>query len=414
MIGVPILPQTLNQPLVDMIYFDAGGGHRASASALATVAEQQGRQWRLRLTNLRDVLEPADVVHRLTGVRAEDFYNTMLKFDLTAGVRAILPIMHTLIRRTHAHNATLLARHWIEQRPDLVVSLIPHFNRAILDGLRAADAYHDGLATPMVVVMTDLADTPPHFWIELQDQFVICGTSAAAHQALSIGLPRRRVIRSSGMIVRPEFYQPLEQCRASERERLGLEPDLPTGLVMFGGYGSRRMMTIARRLAELAGKFQFIFICGHNQLLRDRLISMRLAFPHHVEGFTRNVSYFMRLADFFIGKPGPGSISEALVSGLPVIVERNSSTMIQERYNTEWLTENQLGVVIRSFSEIDKAIVTMTDEQIFAQFRGRVAKHNNHAVFEIPEILDHIMAMPRENLDGGRFMGQSESAKLYG
>jgi hypothetical protein len=41
------------------------------------------------------------------------------------------------------------------------------------------------------------------------------------------------------MIVRPEFYQPLEISREYERRRLGLRADLPTGLVMFGGFGSR-------------------------------------------------------------------------------------------------------------------------------------------------------------------------------
>ena len=47
--------------------------------------------------------------------------------------------------------------------------------------------------------------------------------------------------------------------------------------------------------------------------------------PHHipmfVEGFTKEVPYYMRLSDFFIGKPGPGSISEALAMKLPVLVE---------------------------------------------------------------------------------------------
>jgi len=42
----------------------------------------------------------------------------------------------------------------------------------------------------------------------------------------------------------------------------------------------------------------------------------------------------MQLSDYFVGKLGPESVSEALVIGLPVIVERNARTMVQERYNT--------------------------------------------------------------------------------
>ena len=382
-------------PLVDLIYFDAGGGHRASATALQAVAEQQRRRWFIRLINLRDVLEPSDFIRRLTGVRSEDFYNGMLKYGMTAGVAPMLPLLRLLIRRTHGRNVPLLARYWAAPRPDLVVSLIPHFNRTIFEGLRTADVEHDGMATPMVTIMTDLADCPPHFWIEAQEQFLICATAVAARQALAIGLDSQHVVRTSGMIVRPEFYSRRQICRAHERRRLGLNLELPTGLVMFGGYGSRQMLTIARRVAESRQPIQLIFICGHNQYLRQQLTTMELPFGCHVEGFTQDVPYFMQLADFFVGKPGPGAISEALVSGLPVIVARNTSTMVQERYNAEWIVQNQLGLAIRGFSEIGKAVASIIDEEQSRRFRSHVAMLSNRAVFEIPEILDEIMAMPR-------------------
>jgi hypothetical protein len=392
-VGEPV-PQE-DYPLIDIIYFDAGGGHRASAKALQTVAEQQQRQWCIRLINLRDLLEPADFIHRLTGVRSEDLYNAMLRLDLTAGVSPMLPLMRLLIRRTHRHNVALLARHWMDPRPDLVVSLIPHFNRAIFQGLRMADANGDGSATPMVTIMTDLADCPPHFWIEPQDQFLVCATAVAERQALAIGLARENVMRTSGMIVRPEFYNRPRIGRGDEQRRLGLDPLLPTALVMFGGYGSRRMLTIAQRVAESRVPVQLVFICGHNRYLQEQLAAMELPFACHVEGFTSNVPHLMQLADFFIGKPGPGTISEALVSGLPVIVTRNSSTMVQERYNADWIIQNQVGIVIRSFAEIAGAIATVIDVEQSRRFRARIAKLDNRAVFEIPDILDQIMSSPR-------------------
>jgi 1,2-diacylglycerol 3-beta-galactosyltransferase len=384
-----------DRPLIDIIYFDAGGGHRASAKALQSVAEHQRRSWRIRLINLRDLLEPADFIHRLTGVRSEDFYNAMLKLDLTAGVSSMLPLMRLLIRRTHRRNVALLAHHWMEPRPDLVVSLIPHFNRAIFQGLRMADASGDGLATPMVTVMTDLADCPPHFWIEPQDQFLICATAVAERQALAIGLSRENVFRTSGMIVRPEFYNRPQIRRDDERRRLGLDPRLPTGLVMFGGYGSRRMLTIARRVAESHVPVQLVLVCGHNRYLQEQLGAMELPFACHVEGFTSNVPHLMQLADFFIGKPGPGTISEALVSGLPVIVARNTSTMVQERYNTDWIIQNQVGIVIHSFSDIARAITAVVDQQQLRRFRARIASLDNRAVFEIPDILAQLITLPQ-------------------
>ena len=385
-------PAAARETQIDLIFFDAGGGHRASATALKALADQEQRGWQIRMVNLRDILEPIDVFHRLTGVRVEDLYNRMLKYGLTIGTGPMLRAVQFLIRRMHPRNVALLARYWQERRPDLVVSLIPNFNRAIFEGLRIADRARSRPATPMVTILTDLADCPPHFWIERQEQYLICGTAKAAEQAQAMGYPPARVLRTSGMIVRPEFYRRPEISREQERRRLGLRPDVPTGLVMFGGFGSRRMMTIARRVAEAGVKTQLIFLCGHNQRLREQLSAMKLPFPCHVEGFTRDIPHLMQLSDYFVGKPGPGSVSEALVMDLPVIVERNARTMVQERYNTEWIERHQFGVVLRSFNEIVAGIAQMLDPLRLAHFRSCVGALNNRAVFEIPDLLEALIA----------------------
>src|SRR5436305_3363308 len=153
------------------------------------------------------------------------------------------------------------------------------------------------------------------------------------------------VFRTSGMILNPRFYEPLEIDRAAERRKLGLDPARPVGLVMFGGQGSNAMFDIAGTLDDI----QLICICGKNEKLAARLRALKRSSPMVVEGFTEQVRYYMALADFFIGKPGPGSISEALAMKLPVIVERNAWTLPQERYNAEWVVQNQVGIVLKNF-----------------------------------------------------------------
>jgi len=54
----------------------------------------------------------------------------------------------------------------------------------------------------------------------------------------------------------------------------------------------------------------------------------------------------MWLSEFFIGKPGPGSVSEALAMGLPVLVEAGNKTLAQERYNVEWIEEQGVGLPV--------------------------------------------------------------------
>jgi 1,2-diacylglycerol 3-beta-galactosyltransferase len=96
------------------------------------------------------------------------------------------------------------------------------------------------------------------------------------------------------------------------------------------------MARITRKLDQAGLDLQLILICGRNAGLEIKLRAMKTRIPTRVIGFTNEVPQWMQAADFFIGKPGPGSISEALQMRLPVVVESNAWTMPQERYNAAW------------------------------------------------------------------------------
>jgi UDP-N-acetylglucosamine:LPS N-acetylglucosamine transferase len=376
-----------SKPFLDLVYFDAGGGHRSAALALQSVILSRGYPFEVRLVNLQELLDPLDVFRSVTGRRLQDVYNLVLARGWTLGASYLLPGMQAIIRLYHRSQVKLLTQYWQRQKPDLVVSLIPNFNRALYQSLKVTvpDA-------PFVTIMTDFADCPPHFWIERQPkQYLVCGTQHALNQALKVGHPPGRTFLTSGMILRPEFYDDKPIDRAAERKRLGLHPTLPTGLVLFGGEGSAMMRVIAQRLGDSPLDLQLIMICGRNKLLKARLQTLRTRNKLHVEGFVSKIPYFMRLADFFIGKPGPGSISEALHMGLPVIVERNSYTLPQERYNAEWIEEQGVGLVLKSLrSEIVNAAGHLLNPTVFGNMRGAIGKLHNRAVFEVPEILQQI------------------------
>ena len=369
---------------VEFVYFDAGGGHRAAATALRIVTEQQ-LQWNIHLMNLQELLDSIDPVLKLAGLRLQDLYNWLLKSGLTWGTGFGLRVLQAAVRLYHPSEVRLLEGYWRKSQPALVVSLVPHFNRAICESLRRVTP-----STPFVTILTDLADYPPHVWMERQEQFVICGSERAVAQARALGLRKDQIYKTSGMILHPKFFQPITCDRAAERQRLGLDPGLPTGLVMFGGHGSSVMLEIARRLEASKLKLQLIHICGHNERLAAEL--RRIPGRKYVEGFTTEVPYYMHLADFFIGKPGPGSISEALAMKLPVIVECNARTLPQERYNAAWVLEKQVGLVLRSFRHITRTVEVLLDPANFARFRSNAAALNNRAVCEIPGMLREILA----------------------
>jgi 1,2-diacylglycerol 3-beta-galactosyltransferase len=279
----------------------------------------------------------------------------------------------------------LLRDYWAQHTADLVLSVIPHFNREIADSLHPVGTRTSG--APFVTLITDLADYPPHFWIERESEYIIVGTDRARQQALAIGHAADHIFQTSGMILKPKFYEKTSVDRVAERKQLGLEPDCPTGIVLFGGHGSQVMIDITRKLNEAESGVQLILICGHNQKLAAQLKKLQTKKPIAVVGFAENVEYYMALADFFIGKPGPGSISEALQFHLPVIVECNSRTLPQERYNAEWVTENGYGIVVPTFKEIAPAVQHLLQSATFNEFRLKAGEYSNRALFEVPDIL---------------------------
>lgn len=373
-------------PRIEFVYFDAGGGHRAAVSALESAIRARGWRWQIRLTNLQEVLDPLDLLRRVSGVRVQDSYNLMLRRGWTLGSVPLLRLLQTSVHLSHRRIVPLLEAHWRETQPDLLVSCVPNFNRALRESYQ-----HIFSGRPFVTILTDLADYPPHFWIEREPQHFICGTGHAVEQALALGHPPERVSRVSGMILHPRFYQPKPVDRCRERRRLGLDPDLPTALVLFGGHGSKAMREIAGRLERSGLTLQLILICGRNRVLEQALRGESSRLPRVVEGFTSKVSDYMRLADFFIGKPGPGSLSEALAVGLPVIVTSNAYTLPQERYNARWIMENEVGIVLPSFRRIESAVARMIDPDTLSRFRANAAKIENRALLEIPDILARLL-----------------------
>jgi hypothetical protein len=379
---------------IEFGFFDAGGGHRAAATALDIAIRGQQRPWEVRLTNLQELLDTLDILKKYAGIRIEDFYNWMLRSGWTLGSTQLMRVLQLVIRLYHRPTVRMLEAHWNETQADMVVSFVPHFNRALGESFRQAYPQR-----PFVTVLTDIADYPPHFWIERQSQYFICGSERAVAQARSIGHPPDRIFQTSGMILHPRFYEPPIEDRVAEREKLGLRPDLPTALVLFGGFGSGVMLEIAERLDRSDLELQLILICGKNENLAKKLLERKSRVPCFVEGFTTKVNQYMQTADFFIGKPGPGSVSEALAMHLPVIVERNAWTLPQERYNADWVLEKEVGEALNSFKEIVPAVARLIEPTTLARYRANAAAINNQAVFEIPGILQTIFE--RSNASAG-------------
>jgi 1,2-diacylglycerol 3-beta-galactosyltransferase len=378
----------MSDPEVLLFTIDAGGGHRAAARALAAAAEETGAPFRFRVESFQQTLLALDILKRATGLSIEDAYNWILRQRWNAAMVPLLRVMHAAIRvRRPAIVRTLAA--WLRQppRPAAVVSVMPNFNGVMRDAIRAAIP-----GTPLVVVLTDFADFPPRFWIEPGLDRVVVGTDEARAQALAIGIPPERVSRVSGMVMHPRFYRAGgPPVRGRVRGELGLgEADFAVTL-LFGGKGSPEMAPLAERLLAADPAFRVIAICGENPGLYARLAPLEARAAGRLVrlGFTDRVAELLAASDLLVTKPGPGSLSEAFHQRVPVVVTRNVHTIPQERFNTDFVRDRGLGLVVSRTRHIPAAALRLfRDAPARAAIRERLAAlPENRAVYEVVDIV---------------------------
>ena len=104
---------------IDLVYFNAGGGHRSAAVALDTMIRELALPWQVRLVNLFEVLDPRDVFGKTTGMKPEQYYNARLARGWTLGLGRELKILQALIRLSHKSLTAQLQRHWQKTKPCL-------------------------------------------------------------------------------------------------------------------------------------------------------------------------------------------------------------------------------------------------------------------------------------------------------
>src|SRR5580700_3883514 len=179
---------------IHLVFHDGGGGHRNAAVALQSIIVQQKREWDVELVQFQDLTDRLDILRKLTGIRIQQQYNILLQNGWTLGSTYLLRVLQTTIRLFHKPLIRLLEEFWRKKPADLLVSMIPHFNRQIFESWN--NTYP---GRPFVTLITDLADFPPRFWIEpIPEQFVIAGTEKAADQARALNHDEAHIFRTSG------------------------------------------------------------------------------------------------------------------------------------------------------------------------------------------------------------------------
>jgi UDP-N-acetylglucosamine:LPS N-acetylglucosamine transferase len=207
-----------------------------------------------------------------------------------------------------------------------------------------------------------------------------------------MGIPKERISRNSGMVLHPRFHRGEgKEARSGVRTALGLGPQDFVLLLLFGGKRSAEMEPLAARLLALSPSWTVIAICGDNPSLFERLAPLEAAAGGRLRrlGFTDRVGDYLAASDVLITKSGPGSLAEAFHRGVPVVLTANRRTIPQERFNTRFVAERGLGLVVRHWREVPPAVARLAaDPERLATLRANIAAlPKNRAVYEALDVI---------------------------
>ena len=296
-------------PRLLFLYSDTGGGHRSAVEAITEALELEfpGQYSAEKVDFFKEYApmpmkfapEIYPIVSKNTRLWGMSYHLSDGKRQVNMMTRAAFPYFYTACRR-------LLAEH----PSDLVISVHPIMNTPVRQVVHRKHI-------PFVTVVTDMVSTHA-LWFDPQADLIILPTEIARERGRELGIAEDKM-GVCGLPVAAKFCLPPAD-KTQLRKQLDWPDSQLTLLLVGGGEGMGPLEATAAAIDNSGLPVSLIIIAGRNQRLKEKLESRDWKIPHRIYGFVSEMPEFMRAADVLITKAGPGTISEAFIAGLPIIL----------------------------------------------------------------------------------------------
>ncbi len=254
-------------------------------------------------------------------------------------------------------------RHLKRFCPDAV--LCPHFMP--LEILGALKAKADGNRQPLTVsVVTDFEAHA--LWMEPSVDLYCVAAEETKARLVARGALSENVI-ATGIPVSARFSA--RPNASAVRKHYGLRDDLPTLLVLGGGFGMGPVAQILGEIDKLNRPLQTLVVAGRNEQLQSKLAGKDWRHPTHVLGFVTNMQDLMAVSDIILTKPGGLTTSEALAMGKPLFVLNPIPG--QEAANSDFLLEHGAATKINRLEDLPFRLEQLIGSKKLAEM-ARAAK----------------------------------------
>lgn len=207
-----------------------------------------------------------------------------------------------------------------------------------------------GINPLLVGVLTDYI--AHSYWIFDTVDFYVVPSQQSKKKLIKNGVPADK-IKIFGIPIDIKFIDKTD--KAVIYQRLGLNTDVATILIMGGGQGLGPIKNMAVILDRMDIPLQILVVCGTNHRLYKWFDKRKNKFKKKILfwEYANNIHELMEISTIVITKPGGLTTAEALSKALPMIILNPIPG--QETKNTEFLIEE--GVAIKSESYLDAALI---------------------------------------------------------
>ncbi|WP_151733133.1 MGDG synthase family glycosyltransferase [Paenibacillus tengchongensis] len=336
-----------------------GTGHTGAAYALAEGIKLLSPDVQCRVMELGTFLNPTVApwvlsAYRKTVSRQPKLVGMMYKTQYNKPLSRLTKMALHRVFYSHAMQV-------IEQlKPDLIICTHP-LPAAVISRLKRM-----GLNVPLYTVITDYDAHAS--WVNSEVDRYLVSTTRVKSILTGRGIAAE-LITVTGIPVHPKFWERYNKSQL--RKEMGLA-DIPTVLVMGGGWGLMFGKEVMRSLTARMNEVQLIFCMGSN----DKAVAKMHADPllNHpnvrILGYSSEINKLMDASDLLITKPGGMTCTEGQAKGIPMLFY--SAIPGQEEKNCQYFVE--VGLAEKLDSEVVNKWLTLLLREYAGQAEPRTRR----------------------------------------
>lgn len=334
-----------------------GYGHIAASDTLESLLKSDYTIQTVK--PLEEILHSVDFIKKISGntIDCEQFYNLVLQKGwinlFNFGCRYIWP---HLISLNNNKMEKLLTNYFEQAKPDLVISVMPIIN---LPASNAAQKCK--IPYLMITLDYDLTMWKLGMRRAKHENIVITAADRSTQEIfLTKGLPSTvKHIYPFGVPIRKTFFEKRNLIKI--KKEWDIPADKPVAMLLMGGAGSSQTYRYFKMLARFPKPIHLLVCMGRNTKIQKKLTRVRCNewVSYSCIPFTQKIPDLMAVSDLLITKPGPGTVTEAMLMKVPVLLDRTVKSVFWEGKVFDLVNRHGIGKEVRRLSRINDLVHEM-------------------------------------------------------